>query len=102
MLVGSQLAQSFSNFFIFSLDASALRETEQGVFSLHIHMDGTQNAVVSIFSIMCVQKFTITFSSLCLHFVRVLCLAQLAVRTQRKLAALLLIAALTSSMFMVC
>ena len=45
MLVGSQLAQSFSNFFIFSLDASALRETEQGVFSLHIHMDGTQNAV---------------------------------------------------------
>ena len=99
MLVGSQLAQSFSNFFIFSLDASALRETEQGVFSLHIHMDGTQNVV---FSIMCVQKFTITFSSLCLHFVRVLCLVQLAVRTQRKLAALLLIAALTSSMFMVC
>ena len=113
MLVSSQLAPVIFKFFSFSalMPVRSLKftfsnyyvcETEQGMFSLHIHMDGTQNAVVSIFSIVCVQKFTITFSSLCLHFVRVLCLMQLAVRTQRKLALLLWIAALTSSTFMVC
>lgn len=86
----------------FTFSNCYVREIKQGMFSLHIRTDSTRNAVDSIFSIMCVQKFTITFSSLCLHFVRVLCLVRLAVRTQRKLAALLWIAALTSSTFMVC
>lgn len=75
MLVSSQLAPVIFKFFSFSalMPVRSLKftfsnyyvwETEQGMFSLHIHMDGTQNAVVSIFSIVWVQKFTITFSSL--------------------------------------
>ena len=97
MLVGSQLAPVVFQFFSFSVLMPVHCGKPDRVCFLYISI-----WIAPKCSIMCVQKFTITFSSLCLHFVRVLCLAQLAVRTQRKLAALLLIAALTSSTFMVC